>query len=146
MWVRSLASFSGLRIWHCHELLWCRSQTRLGSGIAVAVVQASGCSSDLTPNLGKYAAGVAVKRQKKKERKKRKPPANQKKHTTQSKNGQITEIFHKRKYTGNQQTCRNPLIHQLLGRPKLKPKWLKFKRLKIINVGETVKPLTFIHC
>ena len=28
---------SGLTIWHCREL-WYRSQTRLGSGIAVAVV------------------------------------------------------------------------------------------------------------
>ena len=27
---------SGLRLWHCHEL-WCRSQTRLRSGIAVPV-------------------------------------------------------------------------------------------------------------
>ena len=35
--VRSLASLSGLRIWHCHEL-WCRLQTRLGSDVAVAVV------------------------------------------------------------------------------------------------------------
>ena len=34
--VQSLASFSGLRIWHCHEL-WCRSQMWLGSCIAVAV-------------------------------------------------------------------------------------------------------------
>ena len=33
--VRSLALLSGLRIWHCCEL-WCRSQMRLGSGIAVA--------------------------------------------------------------------------------------------------------------
>ena len=32
-----LAWLSGLRIWHCHEL-WCRSQTRLGCGVAVAVV------------------------------------------------------------------------------------------------------------
>ena len=23
LWVRSLATFSGLKIWHCHEL-WCR--------------------------------------------------------------------------------------------------------------------------
>ena len=38
MQVRSLASLSGLRIWRCHEL-WCRSQTQLGSCIAVAVVQ-----------------------------------------------------------------------------------------------------------
>ena len=35
--VRSLASLSGLRIWCCREL-WCRSQTWLGSHIAVAVV------------------------------------------------------------------------------------------------------------
>ena len=34
--VRSAALLSGLRIWSCHEL-WCRSQARLGSGIAVAV-------------------------------------------------------------------------------------------------------------
>ena len=35
--VRFLTSHSGLRIWRCHEL-WCKSQTRLGSGVAVAVV------------------------------------------------------------------------------------------------------------
>ena len=35
--VRSLASINGLRIWCCHEL-WCRSQTRLRSGIAVTLV------------------------------------------------------------------------------------------------------------
>ena len=32
-----LASLSGLRIWHRLEP-WCRSQTQLGSGVAVAVV------------------------------------------------------------------------------------------------------------
>ena len=37
MQVRFLASISRLRIWRCHEL-WCRSQTRLSSGLAVAVV------------------------------------------------------------------------------------------------------------
>ena len=37
MQVRSLASLSGLRIWHCHKVQgW--SQIQLGSGIAVAVV------------------------------------------------------------------------------------------------------------
>ena len=36
LWVRSLASLSGLRIWRCHEL-WCRSQTHLRSDVAVAV-------------------------------------------------------------------------------------------------------------
>ena len=33
--VRSLASLSGLRIRYCREL-WCRLQTWLGSGMAVA--------------------------------------------------------------------------------------------------------------
>ena len=33
--VQSLALLIGLRIWHCYEL-WCRSQTRLRSHIAVA--------------------------------------------------------------------------------------------------------------
>ena len=49
--VRSLASLSGLRMQHCGEL-WCRSQTWLGSGVAVAVAQAGSYSSDLTPHLG----------------------------------------------------------------------------------------------
>ena len=34
--IRPLASISGLKIQHCHEL-WCRSQTWLGSGVAVVV-------------------------------------------------------------------------------------------------------------
>ena len=37
VWVRSLASLSGLKIQRCCEL-WCRLQTQLGSGVAVAVV------------------------------------------------------------------------------------------------------------
>ena len=36
LWVRSLAWISGLRIRHCHELQ-CRSQTQLGSAVAMAV-------------------------------------------------------------------------------------------------------------
>ena len=36
VWVRSLALLSGLRIQRCHEL-WCRSQTWLGSRVAVAL-------------------------------------------------------------------------------------------------------------
>ena len=51
MQVRSLALLSGLRIWHYHELQ-CRSQTQLRSGIAMAVAQTIGYSSDLTPSLG----------------------------------------------------------------------------------------------
>ena len=42
---------SGLKIGCCREL-WCRSQTRLGSRVAVAVVQAGSCSSNWTPSLG----------------------------------------------------------------------------------------------
>ena len=38
--VRSLALFNGLRIRHCHEL-WCKAPSRLGSGVAMAVAQAS---------------------------------------------------------------------------------------------------------
>ena len=46
-----LASLNGLKIWRCYEL-WCRLQTRLGSCVAVAVVQASSYSSDSTPSMG----------------------------------------------------------------------------------------------
>ena len=42
---------SGLRIWYCHELC-CRSQTRLGSHVAVTMVLAGGYSSDSTLSLG----------------------------------------------------------------------------------------------
>ena len=49
--VRSLASFSGSKIQRCCEL-GCRSQMWLGSGVAVAVAQAGGYSSDSTPGLG----------------------------------------------------------------------------------------------
>ena len=49
--VPSLASLSGLRIQRCCGL-WCRSQTWLRSGVAVAVVQADRYSSDWTPSLG----------------------------------------------------------------------------------------------
>ena len=49
--VRSLASLSGLRIQRCREL-WCRSQMWLGSGFAVAMVQAGSCSSNEIPSLG----------------------------------------------------------------------------------------------
>ena len=51
MQVQSLVSLSGLRIRHCREP-WCRSQTRLGSLVAVAVAQDSSYSSDSTHSLG----------------------------------------------------------------------------------------------
>ena len=66
--VRFLASLSGLRIWHCREL-WCRSQTQLRSRVAVAVVEASSCSSDWTPAWEPlYATDMALKTQKKKKK------------------------------------------------------------------------------
>ena len=49
LWVPSLASLSGLRIWCCCEL-WCRLQMWLRSDVAVAMD--SGYSSDWTPSLG----------------------------------------------------------------------------------------------
>ena len=49
--VRSLALLSGLRFQRCREL-WYRSQTQLGSGVAVAQAQANGYSSDSAPSLG----------------------------------------------------------------------------------------------
>ena len=62
--VQSLASLSGLRIRHCHEL-WGRLQTWLGSGIAVALAQAGGYSSDGTPSLGtSICCNEALKKQK----------------------------------------------------------------------------------
>ena len=53
LWVQSLASLSGLRIWRCCEL-WYRSQTWLGSGIAVASL----------PREPPYAMGLPQKRHK----------------------------------------------------------------------------------
>ena len=66
--VQSLASFSGLRIWDCHEL-WCSLQMQLRSCIAVAVAQAISCSSDLTSSLGtSMCCKWGPKKQKKKKK------------------------------------------------------------------------------
>ena len=72
MQVQSLASLSGLRIWRYSEL-WCRSQTRLRCGVAVAV--ASGYNSDLTPSLGtSIYHRFGPKETKEKRKKKKKKP------------------------------------------------------------------------
>ena len=61
-----LGLLSDLRIQCCHKLR-CRSQTQLGSGVAVAVVQPGSCSSDSTPSLGTFiCCGYDPKGQKKK--------------------------------------------------------------------------------
>ena len=66
MRVQSLAQLSELRIRPCHEL-WCRSQTRLRSDIAVAAVRAAG-AAPILPLAWElpYAAGVALKSKEKK--------------------------------------------------------------------------------
>ena len=51
--VQPLASLSEWGIQH-HRGRWCRLQTWLRSRIAVAVVKASSCSADPTPNLATY--------------------------------------------------------------------------------------------
>ena len=67
MWVCALASCNGLRIRHCHKL-WYRLQMQLGSRVAVAVVQAGSCSSNLTPSPGTSICG-RCSRQKEKNKK-----------------------------------------------------------------------------
>ena len=65
MWVWSLASLSGLRIWHCCEL-WCSSQKLLGSCFGVAVVYSGSCSSYSTPAWETpCTTGVSLKKQNK---------------------------------------------------------------------------------
>ena len=51
MWAQFLALLSGLRSWCCCELHG-RSQMWLRSGVAVAAVWASSCSSNSTPSPG----------------------------------------------------------------------------------------------
>ena len=61
--VQSLALLSGWGIQHSRELV-CRLQMQLKSGVAVAVVQADSCSSDLTPSLGtSICCGCGTKKQ-----------------------------------------------------------------------------------
>ena len=68
--VWSLALLSGLRIQCCREL-WCRSQTRLGSRVAAAVVYAGGYSSNEIPSLGTFICHGWGPRKDKKKKKKR---------------------------------------------------------------------------
>ena len=90
--VQSLASLSGLRIWHCHELC-CGSQTQLRSVTAVA--QAGGYSSNSAPSLGtSICHECSPKKDKKKKKKKKKKKA---KEQTNKKvdvmDNWITEVF-----------------------------------------------------
>ena len=64
--VQSLASLTALRIWHCPEL-WCRSQRRLGSDVAVAVAWLQLCVAPIRPLTWElpYAMSVAIKKIKK---------------------------------------------------------------------------------
>ena len=69
--LRSLASLSGLRIWHCHEL-WCRSQMRLGSEL-LWLWRRPGATVLVQPLVWElpYATGVAIKRKPKKKKEKK---------------------------------------------------------------------------
>ena len=77
MKVQSLAVLSGLRIYHCHELS-CRSQNRLGSCVAMAVVKAGVCSSNSTPSLGTSICHRCGPKKEKKKKTKKKQKAKQK--------------------------------------------------------------------
>ena len=58
-----------LKIWLCCEL-WCRLQMQLGSGIAVALAQAGGYSSNSTPSWEPpYATDISLIKKKRKEKK-----------------------------------------------------------------------------
>ena len=65
MQVWSLASFSGLMIWCCRKL-WYKLQMWLRSCVAVAVVQVSSCSYNLTPSSGNSICHRCVGRKRKK--------------------------------------------------------------------------------
>ena len=71
--VRTLASFSGLRI-RCFQELWCRSQMWLVSGIAMTMASAGSCSSESTPSLGtSIRCRCSCKKKKSKKRKRKRP-------------------------------------------------------------------------
>ena len=53
-----------VKTWHCHEL-FCRSQMRLGSGVAVAVASTTAPIRPLAWEIP-YAMGLALKSQKQK--------------------------------------------------------------------------------
>jgi len=65
MWVPSLASLSGLRIWCCHEL-WCRSQTWLRLHIPLWLWRRPVATAPIGPLAWEppYATGAALKIQK----------------------------------------------------------------------------------
>ena len=74
LWVRSQASLSGLRIWHCRKL-WSRSHTQLGSGMAVTVAVAGSCGSNWALSLGtSICHGCGPKSKKRKEKEKERYP------------------------------------------------------------------------
>ena len=69
--VPSLASLSGLRIRRCREV-WCRSQTQLRFGIAMAVMQANS-TAPIQPLAWEFPH-AALKRQKKQKKKNQELP------------------------------------------------------------------------
>ena len=74
-WIKATPWISNSRIWLCHEL-WCRSQMRLRSRVAVAFAEAGGYSSDLTPSLGTSICWGSSRRNGKKTKKEKKEKEN----------------------------------------------------------------------
>ena len=62
LWVQSLASLSGLRIWHCHEL-WCGSQMWLSDPALLWLWCRLAAVALIRPLAWEppYATGVALK-------------------------------------------------------------------------------------
>ena len=99
--VRSLASLSGLWI---QVLPWAVGWMQLGSGIAVAVAQASSFGSDSTPGLGISICRVwGLKKQKKKTEKKKKREVTSKLKTSikRVKETKSFSLRNNEKYNGN---------------------------------------------
>ena len=67
MQVGSLASLSGLRIWHCCDL-WCRLKLWLGSDVAVAVMLAAVALIGPLAWEPSYTMDAVLKSEKKKNR------------------------------------------------------------------------------
>ena len=109
--VQSLPSLSGLWIRCCCKL-WCRSQTQLRSGVAMAVVQASSYSSNWTPSLGTSISCKYGPKRTKKQTNKQKNTCNMQRTRTDTMLSIIMSHFNT---SHTPQEAGNPITHQ----PKL---------------------------
>ena len=98
MRVWSFVLLSGLSIWRCHEL-WCRSRMWLRSCIAMAMVWASSCNSDLTSSLGTSICCTWSPEKQKQNKTKQK--TNKQKNPTKQKNNKSQKAKKKKKPTSH---------------------------------------------